>query len=121
MPSSWLRSAVSAAHDLPVANDWDWVLQLAGLKVYTTASKHHTHLQALGADVVFDYNGSDEQETVGQKIHKKSEGNIKVSLDGFSHAESIELVAQALSSQGGKIVSIREFSALLMLLWRHLC
>ncbi|KZP24623.1 GroES-like protein [Athelia psychrophila] len=78
--------------------------KLSGLKVYTTASKHHHEaLTRLGADAVFDYRDPE----VAQKIKAASGGAIRVALDGISEFGSTVLAAQALSDEGGKVVSLR--------------
>lgn len=82
------------------------IAKLAGLKVYTTASKHHHDaLTALGADVVFDYRDSD----VVQKIRNVSGGKIRVAIDPISESGSTELTAKSLSDAGGKVVICKSF------------
>ncbi|KZP02114.1 NAD(P)-binding protein, partial [Athelia psychrophila] len=77
--------------------------KLAGLKVYTTASEHHHEaLKRLGADAVFDYRDPE----VVQKIRTASGGRIRVALDGISEYGSTVLAAQALSDEGGKVVTL---------------
>jgi NADPH:quinone reductase-like Zn-dependent oxidoreductase len=83
--------------------------KIAGLRVYTTASKHHHEtLKALGADAVFDYKDSE----VSKMIKDASNGSIKVCLDGISEYGSTKLASDAMSDEGGKIVTLwpaREF------------
>lgn len=80
--------------------------QIAGLKVFTTASSHHHEsLKALGADFVFNY----KDPEVSKKIKEASGGKIKISLDGISEHGSTELVAESLSDEGGKIVTLCGF------------
>ncbi|KIM83817.1 hypothetical protein PILCRDRAFT_87807 [Piloderma croceum F 1598] len=77
--------------------------KIAGLRVYTTASKHHHEsLKALGADVVFDY----KDPEVSKKIKEASNGTIKICLDGISEHGSTKLAADAMSDEGGKIIAL---------------
>jgi len=75
----------------------------AGLKVFTVASPHHHEaLKKLGAEVVFDYRDPE----VSKKIKEASNGSIKICLDGISEHGSFKLASEAMSDQGGKIVSL---------------
>ena len=77
--------------------------QLAGLKVYTTASPaHHATLKSLGAEAVFDYRDPE----VSQKIKAASSGSIRVAFDGIGVDASTKRAAEAMSDGGGKIVTI---------------
>ena len=77
--------------------------QLAGLKVYTTASPaHHATLKSLGAEAVFDYRDPE----VSQKIKAASNGSIRVAFDGIGVEASTKRAAEAMGDGGGKIVTI---------------
>ena len=77
--------------------------QLAGLKVYTTASPaHHATLKSLGAEAVFDYRDPE----VSQKIKAASNGSIRVAFDGIGVDASTKRAAEAMGDGGGKIVTI---------------
>jgi NADPH:quinone reductase-like Zn-dependent oxidoreductase len=79
------------------------IAKIAGLKVYTTASKHHHEtLKALGVEAVFDYN----EPEVSKKIKSLSNGSIKIAFDGIGVNGSTKLTAEAMSDAGGKIVTI---------------
>jgi len=75
----------------------------AGLKVYTTASSHnHETLKSLGVAGVFDY----KDPEVSKKIKDASNGTIKICLDGISEYGSTKLAADAMSDEGGTIVTL---------------
>ncbi|KAG9015063.1 hypothetical protein FRB90_004942 [Tulasnella sp. 427] len=75
----------------------------SGLKVVTTASpKNHQLLKSIGADEVFDYKDPDAPK----RIREWGKGQIKHALDSISENGSTKLVAEALSEDGGKIVTI---------------
>lgn len=79
------------------------IAKLAGLKVYTTASeKHHETLKALGVEAVFDYRDPE----ASKKIKALSNGSIKIAFDGIGVDGSTKRTAEAMSDDGGKIVTI---------------
>ncbi|KAI0057235.1 zinc-binding oxidoreductase ToxD [Artomyces pyxidatus] len=72
--------------------------KLAGLRVLATASKRNFELlKSLGADEVFDYNEPD----VAQKIRAATGGQLKHAVDTISEGATPNLVAGALSEDGG--------------------
>ncbi|KAG9049435.1 hypothetical protein FS837_010239 [Tulasnella sp. UAMH 9824] len=77
--------------------------KLSGLRVVTTASpKNHLLLKRVGADEVFDYKDPDTP----RKIKEWSNGQIRHALDSISENGSTKLVAESMSDDGGKIITI---------------
>lgn len=71
--------------------------------MFTTASAHHhDQMKAIGADEVFDY----KDPEVSKKIKAASHGEIKICLDGISEYGSTKLAAEAMSDEGGQIVTL---------------
>ncbi|KAG8892566.1 hypothetical protein FRC01_014088, partial [Tulasnella sp. 417] len=77
--------------------------KLSGLRVVTTASpKNHLLLQRVGADAVFDYKDPDTP----RKIKEWSNGQVRHALDSISENGSTKLIAEGMSDDGGKIITI---------------
>lgn len=75
--------------------------KLSGLKVITTASPHNfEYLKSLGADAVFDY----KSPSAANDIRKLTNNSLKLAWDCTGYG--IPIAAGALSSEGGKYVSI---------------
>ena len=59
-------------------------------------------MRAIGADEVFDY----KDPEVSKKIKAASNGKIKICLDGISEYGSTKLAGEAMSNEGGEIVTL---------------
>ena len=77
--------------------------KLSGFRVITTSSPHNfDYLKSLGAEAVYDY----KSPTAGDEIRKLTDNNLKLAWDCAGSGAT--LVAQALSSDGGKYSTIAQ-------------
>ncbi|KAH7397371.1 chaperonin 10-like protein [Pyrenochaeta sp. MPI-SDFR-AT-0127] len=83
--------------------------KLSGCEVIATASpRNFDLLRNLGADQVFDYN----EPEVGAKIRKATNNKLKLVFDCISEGGSSDIVAAAISSNGGHVsglLSLKNF------------
>lgn len=79
------------------------IAKAIGYQVFAVCSpKNHNLVKSIGADATFDYKEPD----VGSKIKTASGGKIQLALDPITGNGSGKIIAQALSSEGGKIATL---------------
>jgi NADPH:quinone reductase-like Zn-dependent oxidoreductase len=82
--------------------------KLAGMRVFATASRNNFDMvKAFGADEVYDYKDSD----VSSQIKKASNGQLKLAVDCISQAQSPQIVANALSDDGGHVAAVLPYDS----------
>ncbi|KAM0746335.1 GroES-like protein [Meredithblackwellia eburnea MCA 4105] len=72
----------------------------SGFYVVGIAGSGMEHARAYGADEVFDYRGSSDEE-LGSFISKAAGGRIKYAFDAVTSGTTLQTIARALDSNGG--------------------